>query len=689
MEQETTEIWMTLKQIQEAGATLHPKYLYRLVSSGGMFTTRHAPSKGRPLEVLMTPDVISRLKIKGDIDFRGTSLKTSSSQVVIHTGTQDKSKDYTVSSDADYDYGNFASLFRAVLPDEPNPAVLEELFEKNAGSLGEKINGGRLIGLLLEAREAAFLGKTLFDYISREAGVNIGEVSAHLSEVAGNQIRKLSPRISYILKGELPGVIEEIRKHAYPGIEDSGAGSWPSDIDLRSKPVLETRVAVEQTPQPAGFYISVPGYRVKEVVRKGDGLELIVESIGPATREVLRTYEPSVSLSGKSVRLTATDLAKLTGLSVFTMRKRMTADKDSLNLKRRTEGTGCAYEAEVTRDNYHLLGITKEQAESLLGFEDEKTAASPAIASPPLPLTPVPHTPVPHAPSKPFARPPAAPVKSPPTPEEQPVEVVISERPYQLFPSRMYTPNEVGELLRQVNQAVFSDVVVERIFQELEIKDGQMEGRDLVRYVHRVNGMMDLSSSSTKSKLAQMGISLEALEEPRLSEYVRKAPGLREHYVLKRDLPRLQELCSGRRPPGPTDPLDPGGQKEQERLAALRKWEDKLTRQNIMPRDLVLRKLRDAGVFVDNSAQTVEATYGAFETQMKGFVYFDLGSLRAKVDPSLSWQDFRVNYLNILEERGFVKDVVAACGGTEDKWVYVLKKGTTPQQLHRVLGLPS
>ncbi len=91
---EESEHWMTIKELKEKGATLHPEYIRQLAKSG-TFTSRKGKGKGSPIEILVTPEVISRLKINADIDLRKKDLPHEDSQIKVHT----ESGEYVVFQD--------------------------------------------------------------------------------------------------------------------------------------------------------------------------------------------------------------------------------------------------------------------------------------------------------------------------------------------------------------------------------------------------------------------------------------------------------------------------------------------------------------------------------------------------------------------------------------------------------------
>ena len=680
MSQDILGSWMTIAQVKEAGSGLSYPTISKIIHSDGL-QTRRLDTKGRAIQVLMTPEAAQRLGIKALIDFRETGFELSSSRVVVNT----PSGDYAVCTNMEYGYNDFASVLKSVLP-ETSTKNLEGLFDLNARKEGDsrKILGSRMISLLLEIKKGAFFGKTLFDYLSREAGVNIGEVAQDLNRVAEKQIKYLSPGLPYIPRESLPEVIRLVRASVYKDAE-----TWPQQISFLPETPAQVTPAPKAEPKKAGIYLSVPGFRIRDIVRQDDGIELLVEEMG-APPSVSRKTDEAVPRDYKE-RFTIPELAEFMGVCGATVKRRLKEHSQEFDLRRREKGTGTAYEARVTKDNYHLLGISEEQARTFLDFstaspnpERAEPPAEPVVPKP-LPPSVVPR-PVPTAPvSKPVSDSPSPPNIVIETAVEKPLEFSISEKPYRIFPSRKYTPKEVGAILRQVNSGAFSDNTVDNIFDALNFR-GLMPGKDLYDYLNRVNGssgMMILSSSGTRKKLEELGITAAALSSQELSPYVRTAPGLRDSYILKEDLPAMKAAAAGIA----VAPPSPDVSREQSRVAALGRWERRLYEQRIMPQDHSLGKLIEAGVLVMDTEQLIERTYGTFEREMQGYVFFNFNRPKAKVAPDMPWPEFKDSFLSLLEKEGLAKDIVRACGGREDKWLYVLKQGTPNSAIEHAWGI--
>ncbi len=663
--------WMSLKEIEQASslclATLRKR------CNDASIETKRGKGKGGPTLVRMTPETINRLEISTGLDFTEILPQPTASNVVVRTD----SGVYTLSSTEEYGFNDFASIFRGVLPDNPR-GVLKEFFDLNAVRDGDskKVRGSRLIGLLSEANQGVFVGKELYDYLSAEAGVNKDEIAQQINRIADSHVKRLSPSILYIPKHDLPDVVKLVRKGVY-GVEE-----WPDEVEFTTKQPVSEPAHVEPSVSKEGFYVSVRGSKIRDIVKRDGGIELILEEDG-VSDDVQEGGVSGVEVHGGvsykgSRTFNVNQLVELTGMSPFIVRKRLQAHRDSFDLRRSTKGTGRGYEATLTHDNCQILGIPERRARELLGPEParnlEQVTASPEPVPEPTPEVVQVVKEVP------------APVVSAPKPKasaerREGVKIDISGREYTLLPHKDYTLREVNEVLSQVHQSAFGEVVVAKIFEELGIEDGQMSGHDLIRYLGRVNGMMVLSSTSTQRRLESMGIPLKALELPDFADYVKRAPGLREPYVLKRNLQAVLELVKSR---GITK-LGLENPDEQARLSALSKWEQELEKLNIMPHGYTLEKLIQSGSLMQNTVASIESTYPLFIREMAGFVYYNFNRVKSNVAPDCRISDFNDRYMSVLEEKGMVKNVVKACEGDNRFWLYVLKKGVHDRDIYDTL----
>ncbi len=560
-------------------------------------------------------------------------------------------------------------MFKA-FSDPPSSSALEHLFDSNSqdDGKGKRIEGSRLISLMLKVGDSVFVGKNLRTYLSREAGVNVNEIDTTL--VSMKEVRQLSPQIFYVKKEELPKVVHGIRKAVYPEIKN-----WGEYIDLKEKEIPKEPARDSKINQE-GFYISVRGHRVVDVVKKDRGIELLLQD-EPTTSNASPTTKDRFSVS---------ELAELAGVSVFTIRSKLKKYEGKFDVQRKTEGTGRAYEVRLTQDNFSLLGIPEEKAREIIVFKDynlttddrpeasileqvKVSKKSEQLSPPPLPVPIAP-------PITPRSR------SKDNNPSEPAASIEISGHIYDITPSRGYTPAEVLDFLKLVHPS-FSEITVNRIFTDLKLKE-YMEGRELIRYIGRVNGMMVLSSSSTRQRLENMDIPIKIFETPEFSEYVHKAPGLREDYVLRQELESIKTKLANFRS-GATNIVDLDKETDLTLGKTITDCRKKLSDKGLMPRGSLLEKLLESGVIVEKTLVSVEETYSRFQTEMEGWTYFNFNSVKEELAPHIGWRDFKDHYMKVLEEKGIAKEIVSACGGNSRCWVYVLKKGTPTHEIFSAL----
>ncbi|OGJ22207.1 hypothetical protein A3K73_06425 [Candidatus Pacearchaeota archaeon RBG_13_36_9] len=687
--------WMTIRQIKEAGSTYCIATLYSKVTSDTQFETRRARTQGKPIEVLVTSENISRFRIRKKLDFTKIEpLEQGVSEVIVHT----ISGDYPVSSGDGYGSKYFSEVMRGILPKSVSSKEIEELFVSNAKHEGQskKIDGSRLIGLALESKKAKFLDSNLFNHLSGEAGINLDEVAPALQRAARGYIKKLSPNLPYICRTDLPEVVKLIRKEIY-GVDD-----WPEEVDLKGKNEktgdVQESSAKEETAEKATtksaepnnrFYIEVPGIlggtricfetgskqiHVRDVRTKPSGIEVIVD-----TEETITT-EKSASDHGKWC--TASQLSEITRLHIATIRTKLKKYEKELSVRRRQD-LGRAYEAKITLDNYNLIGLTKEKARQLFNIQE------------------VPESTIKKTTQKHDGDSRTKEHIKQETAQEQPVVIDISGKNYEFVLSKIYEPKEIYEILKQVHAGVFTPLTVDKILEELKSSLG-LEGRKLADYIKSVNGMMDLSSTGTKLRLQEIGASVENLKtDPELSQYLRSAQGLREQYILRADLPQIQKAVSERksltRGPVPvTGPdreaskkivTDSDKKEEEARQTAFYGWTKRLEKKSMMPEDLSLEKLTSSGVLITNTKESINLTFGAFEREMEGFRFFNLDRIRRGIPGEPGWREFYGDYLPKLLEAGIIKNIAQSCGGPKNSHFYVIKKGKYKEDAFEVLGI--
>ncbi|MBW2984557.1 hypothetical protein KY361_05550 [Candidatus Woesearchaeota archaeon] len=137
----------------------------------------------------------------------------------------------------------------------------------------------------------------------------------------------------------------------------------------------------------------------------------------------------------------------------------------------------------------------------------------------------------------------------PAAPKQTKATIRIGNTAYDFEPRKYYTGNEVSRYLVYVHPGIFGDpAVIDRIMEEKgEMKDSErmVLGSALIEMIRQVNGMMILSSNSTKKRLTtDLGVSYERfLDSDRGQSFVHSMPGIfREKYVLKEDIPKMREL---------------------------------------------------------------------------------------------------------------------------------------------------
>lgn len=669
--------WMKLKQIREAGSPLSIQWLNKKVNSDGKFKTRRSKGWGRPIEVLVTSKNISEFKIQKRLDFTEERLERELKKVSVTTDYGV----YQVSSTEDYGFNQFSNIMEGVLPESESKKPLQELFELNCQREGnsKRIAGSKLIGLLVESKNAAFIGDKLVEHISREAGINIQEVIPTIYESARQHVKKLSDKLHYIPKENLPEVIKLVRKKIY-GVEE-----WPDEIEFKKErqktkepetPLEETQRTIEKQ-KAKGFFIEIPGIfgntkifidtgndtTVKEIRNKVGGIEILVDS---------KETTPA-SMHNSTKRYTAQELSEMTGQHIATIRSKLKKYSTKFDLRRK-DGLGRAYEAKITLENYHLIGISDEKVSEI--FQTQNPHENPKPAK----LTEIVQN------SQNNKK------KSEPTPskrisEEPQIELEISGKNYRLLSSKTYNEEEILEVLKQVHQGIFTELTVNRIFEDLDIRGREMKGKELANYVGIVNGMMSLSSTGTQKKLEDMGISNKHLEEDtELSNYLRRAPGLKEPYILKQDLPEIEKIASKRRDfmKAHTPEED---KEEKAKQKKLQEWYKRLEKKGIMPRENTLEKLTSAGVLVTNSEESIRITFERFEQEMSGFKYFNISRIKDRLPGIVTWEKFREDYASRLIKAGVVKEIVQNCGGRENSQVYVVKEGVYTKDILELLGV--
>lgn len=648
--------WMTIKDIQKAGSTLRYSSIYNKIKYSGQFESRKL--KGRQLEVLVTLENISQFKIRNVLDFKDRKpLERNTSEVLVHTA----SGDYAISAKEEYGLNYFSEVMRGILPKSANSKTIEELFDITARQegLSKKINGSRLIGLVLTSKDAEFLDDDLFTYLSGEAGINIDEVGQALQRAAEGCIKKLSPNLPYIPRKDIPEVARAIRREIY-GVDD-----WPEEVDFKkSEKIVQESTAKQEAaekvtakPEPANrFFIEVPEIlgrakiyfetpgnplHVKEVRTKQGGIEVLVDSE--------ETSEPAEKSKKNEIILTAPELSEITRLHIATIRTKLEKYKAELHVTRRST-LGRPYEARITPQNYHLAGIKEEKARQLFQSEGQ-------IEENPKPTSTV---------QKPAFRKEAF--------QEQPVVIDISGKSEEIILSKIYNPEEIRKILKQVHAGIFTDVTVTNVLSALKAESG-LEGKKFVEYIGHVNGIMDLSSTGTQLKLEQIGITVEDLKtDISLSRYLRTAPGLREPYIVRADISEIQKAVPERKSLRRYT-SDSERREEAERRDAFNNWIERLKEKGIMPREDTLERLVNLGVLVTNTKASIESTFPVFEKEMEGFLYVNLNKIRMGIPGEPSWQEFHEKYAPKLTEKGIIKNIVEACGGRKGSSFYVIKRG--------------
>jgi len=479
--------WFTIKQLKDAGSTLTENGIHNILARNAeLFQTRGEGTRKSPTEILVTSENLRKLRITTELDFRREEfLKKGAGEVLIHTN----SGEYKVSATETYGYGYFADIVTRVLPVSAARG-LERVFDDIANHQegpSKRVDGSRLIGLLVEISNAIIPDSSLPVFLSGEAGVNINEAREYLPELLTESLmQELSLfGIKYIPRQKIPELVKALRKKVH-GVEE-----WPEEVDLRTeslklrpsegaasnipepkrtkKPSLKNKEKRNYTPTRdetnKGFWIPIPGIlertgmhfttlyakaRTGKITKRESprGIEILVTQDNLAELHLPQAdfealYAQTKISSGK--RLTAQQLSEISGLHIATIRTRLKNHEEELQVRRSGKGVGRAYEATVTRENCGLLGISPEKYD-LIAAEQvppiqtiEATPVPQGQATPQSPIQP------------PVQTKPRTDRKGPEKTLEGTVNFNFSGKSCDIDPSEAYTRAEVSGILKQVH----------------------------------------------------------------------------------------------------------------------------------------------------------------------------------------------------------------------------------------------